>query len=145
MSDLYWKQNYNTKLSDENEARFKNWIAAQSKARGRDMSNDDIDYDLRGYWLNGGYKSEAAGHMPDTYKKPNHPTFSNESIYHGQPDPWGGKFDGGKWEGDDKTGWAFKPTHHMLSSTHNLEAMKRYMAENEKGVKLVLPIPYRPL
>lgn len=30
MSDLYWKQNYNTKLSDENEARFKNWTAAQS-------------------------------------------------------------------------------------------------------------------
>jgi len=51
MSDLYWKQNYNTKLSAENESRFKNWTAAQSKARGRDMSNDDIDYDLRGYWL----------------------------------------------------------------------------------------------
>jgi hypothetical protein len=145
MSDLYWKQNYNTKLSAENESRFKNWTAAQSKARGRDMSNDDIDYDLRGYWLNGGHKSEAAGHMPDTYKKPNHPTFSNESIYHGKPDSRGGKFEGGKWEGDDKTGWVFKPTRHMLSNTHNLENMKRYMAENEKGVKLVLPIPYRPL
>lgn len=109
------------------------------------MSNDDIDYDLRGYWLNGGYKEESSGHMPDTYKKPNHPTFSNESIYHGKPDPWGKKFDGGAWEGDDKSGWTFKPTHYMLSRTHNLENMKRYMAENEKGVKLVLPIPYRPL
>jgi hypothetical protein len=33
----------------------------------------------------------------------------------------------------------------MLGSTHNLENLKRYMAENEKGVKLALPIPYRPL
>ena len=26
---------------------------------------------------------DARGHLPDTYKKPNHPTFSNESIYSG--------------------------------------------------------------
>jgi hypothetical protein len=47
------KQNY-TKLSDENEARFQNWTPTQRPVC--DMSNDDIDYDLRGYWLNGGYK-----------------------------------------------------------------------------------------
>ena len=108
------------------------------------MSNDDIDYDLRGYWLNEGNKDGGKGHMPDTYKKPNNPTLSNESIYHGAPDKLGGgKFDGGKWVGDDQSGWEFHPTHHMLSKTHDLEQMERYMAENEKDVKLVLPIPYR--
>jgi len=143
MSEQYWKKNYNTELDEENEARFQKWVASQSKARGRDMSNEDIDYDLRGYWLSGGYKAEASGHMPDTYKKPNHPTFSNESVYHGKIAPQGGKFDGGVWEGDEKSGWTFKPTNHMLRNTHRLETLKRYMAENEKGVKLVLPPPYR--
>jgi hypothetical protein len=145
MGDLIWKKSYNTKLSPQDEVKFQAWVAEQSKARGRDMSNDDIDYDLRGYWLNGGYKAKADGHMPDTYKKPNHPTFSNESKYHGVPDPLGGKFTGGSWEGNDKSGWTFKPTLHMLNNTHQLEDLKRYMAKYEKGVKLVLPPPYRSL
>lgn len=142
MNDEYWKQNYNTKLSPENEAKFNRWVAAQSKLRGRDMSNDDTDYDLRGYWLNGGHKDQGQGHMPDTYKKPNHPTFSNESIYHGAPDPRGGKFDGGKWGGNDETGWTFMPSHHMLSNIHKIGDMKRYFSEQEQGARLVLPIPY---
>jgi hypothetical protein len=144
MSEEYWKQNYNTKLSVQEESQFKQWTDAQSKVLKRNISKDDSDYDLRGYWLNKNDKPEEAGHMPDKYKKPNHPTFSNESIYHGEPDPKGGAFDGGKWSGNDKSGWTFEPTYRMLTTTHKVEDLKRYMADNEKGVKLKLPRLYPP-
>ena len=39
------------------------------------------DYDLRGAFKSGLTKDIQSGHWPDTYKKPNHPTFSNQSIY----------------------------------------------------------------
>lgn len=41
--------------------------------------------------------------------------------------------------------WAALPKLKTEQPADNLENMKRYMAKNEKGVKLVLPIPYRPL
>lgn len=139
MSEEYWKQNYNTALTDKEEAEFKQWTEAQSKEQKRDVSKDDSDYDLSGYWLKEGKKNNGGGHMPDTYKKPNHPTFSTESIYHGRDDLMGGRFNGGKWSGNDKSGWSFEPTYRMLTTTHKLGDMKRYMAKNEKGVKLILP------
>jgi hypothetical protein len=39
------------------------------------------DYDLRGAFKAGLTPDPKTGHWPDTFKKPNHPTFSNESIY----------------------------------------------------------------
>lgn len=41
------------------------------------------DYDFRGAYqaaILDKYNSNS--HFPDTFKKPNHPTFSNESIYY---------------------------------------------------------------
>jgi hypothetical protein len=38
------------------------------------------DYDLRSAF-DAGLTPDANGHWPDTFKRPNHPTFSNESIY----------------------------------------------------------------
>ena len=138
-NDQYWKNNYNTPLSAENETRFNNWVAEQSKQRGRDLSGDLINYDLRGYWLNEGSKDTGSGHMPDTYKKPNHDTFSNESKYNGASDPMGGKFQGGKWLGDDKRGWSYQPSDKMLTSTHTKDQLERYFAKNEPDVKLLMP------
>jgi len=41
------------------------------------------DYDLQGYYKKYGDKAIGAnGHLTDEFKKPNHPTFSNESIYY---------------------------------------------------------------
>jgi hypothetical protein len=54
-------------------------------------------YDLQGAWKDikaGKLKFDPqTGHLPDTYKKPNHITFSNESKYSD-----GKTFIGGKWE-----------------------------------------------
>lgn len=52
------------------------------------------DYDLQGAFK-AGVVPDAQGHMPDTFKKPNHPTFSVESE-HVMDDPT----KAGYWEGD---------------------------------------------
>lgn len=80
---------YNTKLSDEQEGQFLQW------ARDNGRENDVRDYDLRGAWLeiqNGSMSEDDRGHLGDRYKKPNHPTFSAESIYNGE-----GGVTGGEW------------------------------------------------
>jgi hypothetical protein len=121
-------------LSEENERRFWAWIAAESQRRGRDISMDIADYDLRGYWLNGGWKDiSGKGHMPDTYKKPNHVTFSDQSKYHGAASPWGVPFRGGRWSQD---GSSFTPSETMLRYTHSFDSLQNYMRKMEPGVKL---------
>ncbi len=53
------------------------------------------DYDFYSYYKNGDYKNYQGGHFPDTYKKPNHQTFSNESVYSTPENP------GGYWENNE--------------------------------------------
>lgn len=65
---------YNTKLTDEEEAQYQAW--AKKIGHERDV----YDYDLRGAWKAGAAQAEN-GHFPDTFKKPNHHTFSEESQY----------------------------------------------------------------
>ena len=62
-----------------------------------EMDNNRAGYDYNAYF-NNNYNAAIAQltnlqHFPDTYKLPNHPTFSNESIYHNYPT---GNI-GGKW------------------------------------------------
>ncbi len=77
--------NFNTTLSPNEEQSFKTW---KSKFAPQDSGQD---YDLRGAFK-AGITPAANGHWPDTYKKPNHPTFSNESQYaqYGNPGMWNG-------------------------------------------------------
>ena len=77
---------YNTKLTDEEEKQYQEW----AKKIGHEK--DVYDYDLRGAWKAGAAQAEN-GHFPDTFKKPNHQTFSNESQYHN-----GTTRIGGHWE-----------------------------------------------
>ncbi len=68
-------KNFDTVLTAEEESRFQEW-------KSKNAPNDSgIDYDLRGAFK-AGVKKDATGHWPDTWKKPNHPTFSNESLYY---------------------------------------------------------------
>ena len=138
----WFRDRFNTILSDENERRFHNWIAQGKQKYGVDLTGDLDTYDLRGYWLNGGYTNEAfrarKGHAPDTFKKPNHPTFSNESIYHGKPSEYGGTWQGGVWSYDG-TNDVFTPSAHMLQHTHPEPFLTNYMSRYEPKVKLVLP------
>ena len=80
---------YDTKLSPEDEAKFQDWKAKYAP------NDSGQDYDLRGAYKAGVTPDPNTGHMPDTFKKPNHPTFSNESQYAPQSAQiWPGKWTG---------------------------------------------------
>jgi hypothetical protein len=83
---------YNTQLSPEQEILFRKW-------KNQFAPNDSgIDYDFRGAFLSGLKPDANNGHWPDTYKKPNHQTFSNESKYaQMRPDI------AGNWTGENYT------------------------------------------
>lgn len=81
-------QKYETKLSKKEEKEFEAWLK-KSKEDGTILEEDDgQDYDFRGFWKdkikNASDKDEdysSETHFLDTYKKPNHETFSVESKY----------------------------------------------------------------
>ena len=133
--DDFFKNRFNTRLSPEEETKFREW-AVQNK---RDPDAETIDYDLRGMWKSGEGFS-ANGHGTDRFKKPNHPTFSEESMYHGTPTPSGGNYVGGRWTdpSENKRG-TFTPSLEMLEITHPPELLKRYFKRVEPDYDLVMP------
>lgn len=83
---------YDTLLSPDEETKFQSWKQTYAP---RDSGED---YDYRGAFK-AGYKPNSIGHWPDTFKKPNHPLFSNQSVYATPDAP--------RWRGQrlvDKTG-----------------------------------------
>ena len=58
-------------------------------------NDSGYDYDLQGAF-NAGVLPDKNGHWPDTFKKPNHPTFSIESKY--AVGPYATR--AGRWVGD---------------------------------------------
>jgi hypothetical protein len=68
-----------TQLEPMQEVQFQDW-AKRNKVRLESGWNED--YDMRGLWkANPGAAPDERGQWPDTYKLPNHPTFSSQSIY----------------------------------------------------------------
>lgn len=110
---------YNTMLPSDDENRFLDW-ATRAGRKG-----DLRDYDMRGWWVENKPSGTVAGHMTDKYKKPNHPTFSNESVYSGRD---GEK--GGVWMGD---AFYAGPSNKRYWKTDELGT---YMKEREPGVTL---------
>lgn len=84
-----YSDKFNTQLTEDEEKQYQAW--AKQIGHERDV----YDYDLRGAWKAGAAQAEN-GHFPDTFKKPNHPTFSVESKYHD-----GKKYVGGRWVVED--------------------------------------------
>lgn len=79
-----------TRLDPLREAAFKKWKEVYAP------KDSGYDYDLRGAFLAGVRPDPSTGHWPDTFKKPNHPTFSLESKY--ATGPW--MRYAGAWLGD---------------------------------------------
>jgi len=66
---------FNTMLSPDQERAFQSW-------KSQNAANDSgADYDLRGAYLANMQRDPENGHMGDRFKKPNHPTFSDQSQY----------------------------------------------------------------
>lgn len=91
---------YVTILSDSEKKEYESW----KKTLPKNLQYEG-DYDLAGLWKeNPKVKPSADLHFPDKYKKPNHPTFSDESIYFGRDTR---KF-AGKWE-ETPDAWIYMP------------------------------------
>lgn len=115
---------YNTQLSPEQEAAFQRTPHA----------SDVFDYDARGEFLSGQNRDNPTGHGADTFKKPNHPTFSTGSQYHGVDGHQGGVWSGGQ----NGAPWTFTPSATNLRM-HDAGDLHRYFQEQEQGNRLMLP------
>lgn len=100
---------YETKLSSEDENKFQLWLDKNHK-EGKIQKGDYNHYKEKGFGYNydfrAAFKNKASGgidpvdkqwHWNDYGKKPNHPTFSNESVHYLEAAKPGV---GGRWEGD---------------------------------------------
>ena len=129
-----YSSKYNTPLMPDEEAKFNAWIQQMSQQQGRDFSKDMYDYDLRGFFKSGGSQA-ANGHFTDTYKKPNHPTFSNQSQYHGKDG-----YTGGQWT------QAPDGSHQFYAGPTNMmdpRDLLKYFEKAEPGNKVYFDAPLK--
>ena len=117
---------YNTELTEDELKSFNQW-----KVDSKIGSWDRGAYDIQGYYkgqvLGQGFDAvDAEGHRPDTYKKPNHPTFSDQSKYSKEAPA-------GFWE-DDKY-WA-PSTHKDLYGPEYYNWMKERNIEDGRSEHL---------
>ena len=128
---------YNTQLTPEQETKFQDWVQTLPENQ-----RSTRDYDLRGYFLaglNGDeniklYNRGKDEHFLDRYKKPNHPTFSDESIYHGVDG-----FTGGHWENWGRGKVGFVPSNNHMMDEY---ALANYFKEVEPRAFLYDPRVY---
>jgi hypothetical protein len=120
------------------DKEYKEYLAYKSRLAKRDVGMDENDYALREYadklMFNPGeagkFDKEAASmHLPDTFKKPNHPTFSTQSKYHVPVIQHGGE-----WSKDDK----FTPSPLNLKNLSKGQ-MQGYFNEVENPEALDIP------
>lgn len=123
---LDFSDRYNTQLSPAEEAIFRQWAEQHNRL------GDVRDYDLRGAFKANAEEAQN-GHLPDTFKKPNHPTFSVESIYNGVDGA-----QGGQWEETPSKRWRYKASPYVVKM-HPPDLLQQYFQHVEPDVELVLP------
>lgn len=124
-------ERYNTALTPGEELAYQNWAQIQSALQNRDVNRDLFNYDLRGAFKAGATQSPN-GHLPDTFKKPNHPSFSDQSQYHGVDG-----FTGGSWRQIGGQ-WVFTPGQTNLQ-LHGPEGLQQYFQQSDPNVRLNAP------
>lgn len=107
--------------------------AGASKSKANTKVAPDYDYDAA---KAAGVKQDERGHWPDTYKFPNHITFSDESIHN--------KGGAGHWEDLGKDQWSFTPGSENLKH-HSMDEIREYFKKNEPDAQLVEPKQDAPL
>ena len=113
---------WNTTVPPEKVKAYRAYLKKYNKGTGYD---DAEDYDIKGAFMAGEHPGPD-GHMTDRFKKPNHPTFSKESQYHGK------QYQGGRWNEAEHT---FEPGASNLKYHPDLsEYFKR--VEEPHGWKL---------
>ena len=95
------------------------------------MAEDDYDY--AAYTKKYGKPDQSKGqHLTDEFKRPNHITFSDESVYHSDKTP------GGKWSEDKDKKWHYTPSDFVLKQ-HGADKLQKYFKEKEPDATLHLP------
>lgn len=117
---------YDTPLTADQETEYQKTFKPE----------DSHDYDMRGLFADdpaATAKFLAGEHGPDTYKKPWHPTFSDQSMYNGVAGT-----QGGTWGTDDagKDTFAPGPTNMKL---HGVLGMIDYFDKHEPDATLLMP------
>lgn len=106
------------------DAGFQQWKSAYAP------NDSGADYDLRGAYDSGAKPDMERGHFPDTYKLPNHPTFSTGSKY-STP-----KQTGGEWSqanGKD----TYEPSTWMEKDLPRMAQLAQYMKQVEPNAVLI--------
>ena len=96
------------------------------------------DYDMEGYMaaVKSGKINPRIGeedHYPDTYKLPNHPTFSEQSKYSNADTQ------GGKWQEGEEGRYYFHPSEYNLKNRSPDELGEYFHNQEKKGTHVVLP------
>lgn len=123
-----YSDKFNTVLSPDEEEKYQAWATENHREK------DVYDYDLRGAWKEmqfGRMSEDERGHLGDKYKKPNHPTFSDQSIYSGQDG-----VTGGVWSRNAEGKDVYTPGRKL--SSVEADRLRRYFLRNEPGVVLDL-------
>jgi hypothetical protein len=121
-----YSDRYNTPLRPEREAEFLALI--EQMGRQRDLA----DYDMRGAFAAGQLTPDGRGHLTSQFKKPNHPTFSQESVYNGL-----NGYNGGQWQQGAGQSWSFTPSATNLNM-HGISGLRAYWDEQEAPAGNVL-------
>lgn len=123
------KVRYDTKLTPEQETQFQSWKAKFAP------NDSGEDYDLRGAFKAGLSPDPKTGHWPDTYKKPNHPTFSVESQYaKDAPEK------AGRWNGDTYV----PPAAQVNTPPSTVEPPSVMVREKQPYMSHTTPAPLPP-
>ena len=103
----------------------------RGKRRQIRLAHPDKDYDYEAA-KKAGVQPDERGHLPDTFKKPSHITFSDESKYSTKETP------GGKWRKNAEGKWTYTPSAYVLSQ-HSKQELREYFKREEKDAVLILP------
>lgn len=120
-------QPFETPLTPQEEGQFQEW-------KGVHAPNDSgEDYDFRGAFKAGATPDPVTNHWVDTFKKPNHPTFSDQSQYaKDAPDK------AGSWDGDEYHPAPYgrdPPPSKFFDRLFGLNGEERYKTWPEEAVR----------
>lgn len=115
-----------------NNRQGQHQVGDKGYSAGGPVEDEAPDYDYKGA-QEAGIQPDERGHMPDTYKLPNHITFSDQSKYHGQNGE-----EGGKWDQLPEGRWMFTPGASNLRR-YSSEQLQNYFQRAEPNSILNLP------
>jgi hypothetical protein len=132
---LDFTSKYNTPLPADKQAAYAKW----AKKLGQDPDKGRYDYDLQGAFL-AGLAPDGRGHLDDQFKKPNEPTFSDQSQYHGVDG-----YTGGTWINapGGRSGQFYQPSATNLKFQGQQE-LQNYFTAQEPDYRLLPPATVAP-